>query len=158
MLTPGSPLALPQGADGDLLRSQIFQADGSSHNVNDGIHRPHLVKMHLLRSGAVNCGLRLRQHAENGQRPLLYLGIQLRFLQHLTDLPVIPGRLRLCGVHLHEKRAGVNAAFLRSSNHQAIALQGQFRNLSFQMFPVRPQIQQGADRHISADAGASFQI
>ena len=77
VLTPGSTLPLPQRSQGNLFGPQIFQTDGRSHNINDGIHRAHLMEMHLFRRSSVYAGLGLRQHAENGQRPLLYLRLQL---------------------------------------------------------------------------------
>ena len=86
------------GEDG--VHPEHFQADGSSRDIDDGIHRAHLMEMYFFRSSAVYAGLRLRQQGENRKgRPLYGIGkgACLNKLSYIRHSPVMV-RMAAAGV------------------------------------------------------------
>ena len=53
-----------------LLNAEMAQTGADPHHIHQGIDRPHLMEMHLLRCVAMHAGLRLGQQAEHRQHLL----------------------------------------------------------------------------------------
>ena len=149
------------GEDG--VHPEHFQADGSSRDIDDGIHRAHLMEMYFFRSSAVYAGLRLRQQGENRKgRPLYGIGkgACLNKLSYIRHSPVMV-RMAAAGVPFFLRQyvnpCSPDAVLLRPAAFQLpLPVHMQFGQFPFQVFPVRSQINQGGQIHISADARAAI--
>ena len=80
------------GRSGDMVRSQVMKQDTAPHNVHNGVHRAHLVKMHLLGRGTVNGSLRLGQPPEYGDAVGFYRLGKTASLDQIHNVYNIPAQ------------------------------------------------------------------
>ena len=71
--------------------AQQFQPDAGAHNIHDGIHRAHLVKVNRFHRLTVNPALHLRQALEHGGGFLLHPRGQLAGGNQSFDVRKGPG-------------------------------------------------------------------
>ena len=149
------------GEDG--VHPEHFQADGGSRDIDDGIHRAHLMEMYFFRSSAVYAGFRLRQQGKNRKgSPLdgIGKGACLNKCSYIRHSPVMV-RMAAAGVPFFLRQyvnpCSPDAVLLRPAAFQLpLPVHMQFGQFPFQVFPVRSQINQGGQIHISADARAAI--
>ena len=140
-----------QGAAKDPGDSQILQAVRRAHHVHDGVQAPQFVEVDRFQGLAVNPGLNLPQEAEGGQAPGLDRFGQVRRLDQGADLPVGPGRLGRPGLNPYLDAGEV--LFADALGGDGDPGQPQGRKQPLQLFHRQPQVNQGPQGHIAADAG-----
>ena len=99
---------------------------------------------------AVNPGLNLPQEAERGKAPGLDPFGQGRRLDQGADFPVGPGRLRRPGLNLHLDAGEVLLG--HPAGREGDLGQPQGREQPLQFFHRQPQVNQGPQGHIAAEA------
>ena len=86
MLTAHTAVALAQLGKDHAIHREVIQTDGRGSDIDDGVHRSRLVKMHQTHVCPVNSRLRLRQHLENPVRDGLGPVRHGRCRENPTDL------------------------------------------------------------------------
>ena len=63
--------------------------DRRAHNIEDGVDRPHLMKMHLVFRHAVDFGFRPGDALKNFQGTFAHLGFETAFFDEGADVPQV---------------------------------------------------------------------
>ena len=152
-------LSAPRGdrtAD-NFIDPQQVESDGGGGDVHDRIDRADFVKVNLLDRGAVDGRLGLRHRAEDPQcQVALIVGQSVG----LVDDPLDVGQVAMCvlfGV-LHTEMLGAEAAahdFVQVDRH---ARQVEGLDSRADRGGIDPRIDQGGDRHVTADSRGTVQI
>ena len=133
---------------------QVLQAVRHSHHIHDGVQGPQFVEVDRFQGLAVNAGLNLPQETEGGKAPGLDRFGQTRRLDQGANLPVGAGRLGRPGLNLHLDAGEVLLG--HPAGREGDPGQPQGREQPLQLFHRQPQINQGPQGHIAADAGKTI--
>ena len=171
-------VAQGHGAARDVIDLQPFDADGRRCDIHDGVHRAHLMKVHLVQGHPVNASLSPAQGLENRQGPapdgLAEPGLpeQFRDLEIASTArpmasgsvrPVVMASARSPGLatprprhhHLQGARRKTSAPHLAELDPM---IDTEPRQVLLELFALQPQIDEGSGKHIARDAGEDIQV
>ena len=79
-----------------LIYSQIIYTDSRTYNIDNGINRSYLMKMHLLNRKPVGLRLCLRNNQKHFSGQLLYMLIGIQPINNCINIMQVPMLMRMC--------------------------------------------------------------
>ncbi len=74
----------------DPFNPQPIETDGHSHDIDDAVHRPYLMKAHLINRHLMSQRLGLGQTPKNTLRPIRYLCRKRTTREHGANICITP--------------------------------------------------------------------
>ncbi len=147
------------GRGDDFLDMQRVDRERHTDHIDDRIDRTHFVEMHLIHRDVVNFRFGYADFIENREGKRNRPFAKTRFMNQLDNFAVVAVMLR--GIvrirqHVHLERG--NAAFIHPFPIEGKRFDRNFRQLRFDIIPVRARIDERGERHVSADAGKAVQV
>ena len=139
------------------IRSNAVVADGRPHNVHDGIHCAHLVKMHVIRRNPMHLSFRFRHSFENPDRRPFDLILQGAVLNDFPDVGKMTVRMFLPFAD-YFALGSRNAVLFRLFNFQMKSRHFKLFKRRLQIIRTDAAVQKSAQSHIPADSRKAVKI
>ena len=144
-----------QGRGRNPAHAQLLQAPAGPGDVHQGVDGPHLMKVHLFRRNLMRLGLGQGQGLQHGQGPLPRRAAHIQDGEDGRDVRRMAQGLDLVPAHVHPPAGAADARLGPGLNAAIHTGAGQDRR---QRGNIQPQMDQGGQGHVAADAVAAIQI
>jgi hypothetical protein len=140
----------------EFVNAEKFKADGGADDVHDGIHGAYLVEMDLFDGHLMNLGLGFGETREDFAGAFGGAWGELRFVDAIENYgkAAVVMTFGRCDFYVR----GENLAPLYSLGGNRPSFQAQFAQLGLDGAQIRAGIHQGAENHVTADAGEAIEI
>jgi hypothetical protein len=139
-----------------FVNAEKFEADGGADNVYNRIYRPYFVEMDLFDGHLMNLGLGFGETREDFAGAFGGAWGELRFVDAIENYgkAAVVMTFGRCDFYVR----GENLAPLYSLGGNRPSFQAQFAQLGLDGAQIRAGIHQGAENHVTADAGEAIEI
>ena len=133
-----------------------MEADASADNVHDGVHGADFVEMNFFERHVVDAGFGFAKLDENFCGAVTHLGGELRFQEDFEDRVERAMFLLVFGLDLH--MGGGHAVFPDFFGGELPAGDPETAQFGAEEFHVAAGINEGAERHVTANARKTVEI
>ena len=149
------------------LDAEEVEGEARADHVDDGVHRAHVVEVHLVDGDAVGPRLRLGESREDARRPLLHRRRESALLddaEHGAEVPlrvlvtaVGPAAVAV-GVDVHVHLGGPEARLAHLPPLERIAGERQLRDLRLEGRPRCARVHERGEDHVARRSARAIEV
>jgi hypothetical protein len=145
-------------AGDDLRPSDQLETDGRADDIDDGVHRAHLMEVNLFRRAAVHPTFGLRESVEDAIGRLLYAVGEVRAADRLPNLLQPPVMVGVRFIEDHTDIRRLDRSLDLPADLDSVPADAQTGEPIPEPIRVRPGADQRSERHVAADSRKAIEI